>query len=71
MSLAKVEYVATSKATRQAMWLSSLFGTIGVPQMKSIIIYDNNPNVYLYQRTKSFMFTQSILRLIAFDVKED
>jgi hypothetical protein len=24
------------------MWLSSLFGNIGVPQMKPIIIYDDN-----------------------------
>jgi hypothetical protein len=63
--------VTTSKATKEAKWLSSLFEIIGVPQMKSIIIYDNNQSVYIYQRTKSFMFTQSILRLISFGGKED
>jgi hypothetical protein len=52
--------MVASKATRQAMWILSLFEIIGVPQMKSIVIYDNNQNAYLYQRTKSFMFTQSI-----------
>jgi hypothetical protein len=28
--LTKVEYMVASQATRQAMWLSSLFGSIGV-----------------------------------------
>jgi hypothetical protein len=30
------------QTTRQAMWFSLLFGNIGVPQMKPIVIYDNN-----------------------------
>jgi hypothetical protein len=34
--------MVASQATRQAMWLSSLFGNIGVPQMKPMVIYDNN-----------------------------
>jgi hypothetical protein len=42
MSSIEVEYMTTSQATRQTMWLSSLFGNIGVPQMKPIVIYDDN-----------------------------
>jgi hypothetical protein len=42
MSSIKVEYVAASQATRQTMCLSSLFGSIDVPQMKPIVIYDDN-----------------------------
>jgi hypothetical protein len=42
MSLTKVDYLATSQTTRQAMWVSSFFGSIRVPQMKPIVIYDNN-----------------------------
>jgi hypothetical protein len=38
----KVEYMVASQATRQAMWLSSLFESIGVLQMKPIVIYDDN-----------------------------
>jgi hypothetical protein len=53
MSLTKVEYMATSKETRQAMWLSSIFEIIGVPQMKSIVIYDNNQSVYIFIKEPS------------------
>jgi hypothetical protein len=42
MSLTKVEYMVASQATLQAMWLSSLFESIDVTQMKPIIIYDDN-----------------------------
>jgi hypothetical protein len=42
LCLTKVEYMVASQATRQAMWLSSLFGSIGVLQMKPIVIYDDN-----------------------------
>jgi hypothetical protein len=42
MSSIEAKYMTTSQATRQTMWLSSLFGNIGVPQMKPIIIYDDN-----------------------------
>jgi len=31
MSSTKVEYMATSQATKQTIWLSSLFASIGVP----------------------------------------
>ncbi len=42
MSSTKVEYITTSQATKQTMWLSSFFGSIGVSQMKPIVLYDNN-----------------------------
>jgi hypothetical protein len=48
MSSTKVQYMATSQATKQAMWFSSFFGNIGVPQMKPIVIYDDNQScIYL------------------------
>jgi hypothetical protein len=52
--------MVASQATLQAMWLSSLFESIGVTQMKPIIIYDDNQSVDLYQRTQYFMFTRNI-----------
>jgi hypothetical protein len=42
MSSTKVEYMAISQATRQAMWFSSLFENINVPQMKPILRHHNN-----------------------------
>jgi hypothetical protein len=42
MSLTKVKYIVTPQTTRQAMWFSLLFGNIGVPHMKPIVIYGNN-----------------------------
>jgi hypothetical protein len=36
------EYVAVSQATKQTMCLSSLFGSIDVPQMKPVVIHDDN-----------------------------
>jgi hypothetical protein len=33
MSSTKVEYMVVSQATRQTIWLSSIFGSISVPQM--------------------------------------
>ncbi len=42
MSSIEVEYMVVSQATKQVMWLPSLFGSIGIPWMKPIIIYDNN-----------------------------
>jgi hypothetical protein len=38
----EVEYMVVSQTTKQVMWLPSLFGSIGIPWMKLIIIYDNN-----------------------------
>jgi hypothetical protein len=38
MSSKEVHYMTTS----QAMWFSTLFGNIGVSQMKPIVIYDDN-----------------------------
>ncbi len=44
MSSTKVQYMATL----EAMWFSSFFGNIGVPQMKPIVIYDDNQScIYL------------------------
>jgi 3-mercaptopyruvate sulfurtransferase SseA len=34
--------MTTSQTTKQAMQFSSFFGNFGVPQMKTIIIYDDN-----------------------------
>jgi hypothetical protein len=47
--------MATSQATRQAMWLSSVFGSISAPQMKPIIIYETIKVVYLYKKTQYFI----------------
>jgi hypothetical protein len=53
MSSIEIEYTVASHVTKQVMWIPSLFGSIGIPQMKPIIIYDKV--VYLYKRTSSFM----------------
>ncbi len=42
MSITKAKYMVAPQTTRQAMCFSLLFGNIGVPQMKPIVIYDNN-----------------------------
>jgi len=48
MSSTKVKYIIASQKTRQTMWLSSFFGNISVPQMKPIVIYDDDQNcIYL------------------------
>jgi len=54
MSSIEVEYVATSQATRQTMCLSSLFGSIDVPQMKPIIIYDDNQSYISLSKNPMF-----------------
>ncbi len=38
----KAKYIVASQATRQAIWFSSLFGSIGVPQMKPIVIFNDD-----------------------------
>jgi hypothetical protein len=60
----EAKHMVASQATRQAMWLSSLFENIGVPQMKPMVIYDNNQVVYFYQKIQSFMLAQSISKFI-------
>jgi hypothetical protein len=57
MSSTKAKYMVALQVTRQAMWFSSLFGSISVPQMKPISYMMTIKIVYIYQRTKSFMFT--------------
>jgi hypothetical protein len=59
MSSIKVEYMVPSQATKQVMWLLSLFGSIGIPRMNPIIKYDNNQSyislskdLVLHARTK-------------------
>jgi len=54
MSSIEVEYVATSQATRQTMCLSSFFGNIDVPQMKPIVIYDDNQSYISLSKNPMF-----------------
>ena len=42
MSSTEAEYVALSKAAREACWLRSLFNKLGFPQMKPTIIRGDN-----------------------------
>jgi hypothetical protein len=55
MSPIVAEYVAASQTTRQTMCLSSLFGNIDVPQMKPIVIYDDNQSYISLSKNESFM----------------
>ncbi len=48
MSSTKIEYMAALQTTKQVMWLLSLFGNIGVPQMKCIVIYDDNQSYIVF-----------------------
>jgi len=54
ISSIEVEYVTTSQATRQTMCLSSLFESINVPQMKPIIIYDDNQSYISLSKNPMF-----------------
>jgi hypothetical protein len=46
--------MVASKVTRQAMWFSSLFESIGVLQMKPIVIYDDNQSCILLLKNTIF-----------------
>jgi hypothetical protein len=54
LCLTKVAYMVASKVTRQAMWFSSLFESIGVLQMKPIVIYDDNQSCILLLKNTIF-----------------
>jgi hypothetical protein len=47
--------MAASQTTRQAMWLSSIFRSIGVPQMKALSYMMTIKILYLYKKTQYFI----------------
>ncbi len=52
--LTKVKCMVISQATRQVMQLSSLFETIGQPQINLDVIYDNNQSCISLSKTPIF-----------------
>jgi len=46
--------MAASQTTRQAMWLSSIFRSIGVPQMKPLSYMMTIKILYLYKKNTVF-----------------
>jgi hypothetical protein len=67
--------MVASQATKQVMWLPSLFGDNGIPQMKPIIIYDNNQSyislskdLVFHVRTKHIQIHHHLVRKKYFEV---
>jgi len=54
IDITKAKYIVASQATRQAIWLLSLFGSINVPYMKPIVIYNDNQSYIFLSKNPIF-----------------
>jgi hypothetical protein len=53
-SSCKAEYMATSHCAKEALWLRSLLGCLGLPQTKATILFCNNLGTITLTKDVSF-----------------